>query len=192
MASIMQYGVTCLFLLLLGVVQPDFITKFSIVIDEHANVPTMRQPGFLFDAMSDGCMPLPPPPSSGNWFIILDDYNTCTTDKIHHAREAGYLVIITYGEDRTITDDVRNEGYPIIVTLPAYGAELKQYAVTGHGDYYVTISTENFHGEQDLRLDVNLDIPANNNGDNNNGGLTCFNASLIILYICLTIIFVVA
>ena len=140
-------------------VQPSTIQLYSIVIDVHVNIPTMKQSGFMFDAKTDGCMPLQPPPSTGHWYVLLDSYNLCTMQKIQHAREAGYQLIISDGENRTITNQVALTGFPIIVTFAAYVNELKKYAVTEHGDTYVTITTEaDIHGEQDLRFTVYQDI----------------------------------
>ena len=148
-----------LFTYLCRVVISIDIKLYSITIDSHANIPPMRQVGYFHDTMTDGCMPLQPPPSSGNWFVILNYYSVCTLNKIQHAREAGYAILFTYGDNRTITEEVRDAGYPIIVTFPTYATEIKQkYAVTKQGNIYATVTTENIHNEQDLRLTVYQDI----------------------------------
>lgn len=184
-----------------GIVLPRDVVLYSFVVDHrHApSVPTSKQTGFLFDPSSDGCTPLQPPPSTGSWFVILDDYSRCPLDKVRYAKEAGYGMMFTYHtQNRTITNEVRTAGYPIIVTLPNFASDLRRHgAVTSHGDIYVTVTTEaDIYGEQDLRVAVLQDIsdPTNNNGPvgpNDNG--TSFNIpSIIINIFCLCAIIILA
>lgn len=158
-----------MFALNFEIVQPSAVLLYSIVIDVHANVPTTKQSGHMIYANSDGCMPLQPSPSTGNWYVILDAYNVCTLQKIQHAREAGYQLLISSAENRTITSEARSIGLPIIVTFPVYAYNLTKYSVSRHDDIYVTIITEaDIHGEQDLRFSVYQDIPAPNIPGTNN------------------------
>ena len=157
--KIMPQWFTALLLLWLSKeVLPTDIVRYTITVDAHSNVPADKQVGYLFNAKSNGCTPLPPPPSTGNWFVILNDYNSCSLEKILHAREAGYKMIFTFGENRTITEEIRSTRFPIAVTFEDYLTDLKMYAVIRQGDTYVTVTTEEIHGEQDLRVAVLQDI----------------------------------
>ena len=162
-------------LILIGV-QSDFVVVLPFTLEDtyYANFPTTRESGFLFNPNSDGCRALDPPPSSGNWFVILANYSECPLDKIQYAKEVDYKVLITYDEDREITEEVRNEGYPIMVLTRQRGIELKSYAVIDHGGYYVTITPET----SKLRVEVSTDIPEYNADIR-------FSPSFITLFTCL-------
>ena len=54
------------------------VLLFQITVTQYSNVPTTKQVGYLFNANSSGCAPIAPPPSVGNWFVILDDYRKVT------------------------------------------------------------------------------------------------------------------
>jgi hypothetical protein len=179
MALARQLGVVLL--ILVGTARPEFTGKYFFTTQTYASFPTMREAGYMFDPNSDGCRALDPPPSSGPWFVILANYSECPVEKIRHAREVDYQLLITYGENRDITNEVRNEGYPIIVTTRERGIKLKTYAVDAHGGYYVTITPE---ASQTLRIEVSVD----SNGD------MCYNASFTTLLICLVgvLIFAIA
>ena len=137
--------------------------QITVHVTQYSNIPTTKQVGYLFDANSDGCTSLVPPPSIGNWFVILDDYSRCTLDKILHAREAGFKILFTSGDNRTITDAVRDADFPTVVILPGSATTLKSYAVTKQGTTYVTITTEDISGDNDqaLRVTVLRDVENN-------------------------------
>jgi hypothetical protein len=177
MALARQLGVVLL--ILVGTARPEFTGKYFFTTQTYASFPTMREAGYMFDPNSDGCRALDPPPSSGPWFVILANYSNCTVDKIRHAREVDYRALLTYGDNRNITDEVRNEGYPIIVISRERGRDLKGYAVDAHGGYYVTITPET---SQTLRIEVSTD----SNGD------MCYNTSFTTLVTCLVAVSIFA
>ena len=133
----------------------DACIKYSVLDDytdsawlsdnEHySNLPSGGVEGYVAHPSPhvNGCSPLPPPPppspsfpgclnsSRGagfKWIVVLDDYSLCTTDKIKHAREAGYNVVVTFSKNNTnmsITENIQEANFPFVVVREAFAMYL--------------------------------------------------------------------
>ena len=119
-------------------------TLFMFDVDIQANIYATASGFLYYPRPHNGCTPLiDPPPSSSNWFALLDDFNTCTLEKINNTRNAGYQMLFTASDndaDRKLTDKVIGTEFPIAVPHMYQADYLKYNATTiGDGPIYVTV-----------------------------------------------------
>ena len=131
-------------------------------IDEYSydavfnHIPPSGIVGHLFlPTPVNPCSYVDPPPrrfrGNSTWIALIDDYPLCPSDMVRNVQNAGYRLIIvssTTISHRTVSKEVSNTPFPIVVIKKKYAIDLKKTVRFLPNDILVHVFLPTEHGEE--------------------------------------------